>query len=99
MSWRARAVRCVHLSARVLMAVPGGYLIAAQVVSVAGWPLAASGLSASDAVVLASMLGFILSLVWLLWVLATRRLRWVLCVMVTSWCACEWMIRSRLVPE
>jgi hypothetical protein len=59
--------------ARVALAVIGGYAAAAGLVATLSALLPLAGVVRSEAVVLGSMLGFILYLVFLLWGFAERR--------------------------
>lgn len=61
-------------AARILGAVVGGYALSALTVVAAGAVLARWGMARSEAVVLASMLGFVLYLVVLLWAFCVRSL-------------------------
>lgn len=63
------------VAARVVLALGGGYFLSAALVTLTARGLATPDLiSRSDAVVLASMFGFLLYLVLLLWAFAERRL-------------------------
>lgn len=64
----------LRLLARLLAAVPLGYGLTALGVSALASGLAQAGMGRTDAVVLMSMLGFVLYLLWLLWVFAVRSL-------------------------
>ncbi|CAG9933952.1 hypothetical protein [Candidatus Nitrotoga arctica] len=55
------------LGLRLLVAIVGGYVLSAAMVAVLGGVLPALGLTRSDAVALASMLGPVFYLVLLLW--------------------------------
>lgn len=59
---------------RVLGAIGGGYALSALTVIAGGAVLARCGMVRSEAVVLASMLGFVLYLVLLLWAFCVRSL-------------------------
>jgi hypothetical protein len=72
-----------HVASRVLGAVLGGYALSAALVALLSVALPlVSGLARSEAVILASMLGFLIYLGLLLWAFAERRLArvWVVTV-------------------
>ena len=63
----------LRLISRILAAIVGGYLLSAGLVTLAAMALGLA-MAQSEAVVLTSMLGFILYLAVLLWSFAERRL-------------------------
>ena len=63
----------LRITSRVLAAVVGGYLLAAGLVTLAAMGLG-QAMDQSEAVVLTSMLGFLLYLALVLWSFAERRL-------------------------
>ena len=67
------------LFGRVMLVIFGGYAAAAGFVAGASVALPLIGMARSEAVALASMLGFVVYLVLLLWGFAERRL-WRLCL-------------------
>ncbi|WP_173050382.1 hypothetical protein [Nitrospira sp. KM1] len=70
--------------ARILLVVVGGYAAAAGCVAGLSAALTLTGMERSDAVVLASMLGFLVYLVLLLWGFTERRL-WRLGLCLALW--------------
>ena len=65
----------LHVTARVLGALPGGYLLTACSMGLLSRLLVLAGLPRSEAVVATAMLGFLIYLAWLLWAFSVRRLR------------------------
>jgi hypothetical protein len=63
-----------RIALRIVAAVPAGYALSALGVSALGAALTAAGLARADAVIVASMLGFVFYLLWLLWAFAVRSL-------------------------
>ena len=74
---------------RVTAAVLGGYALNAAVVALMVGLLATAGLARAEAVVLASMLGFVFYLGALLWAFSVRSLAslWAVLVLGTAGCA------------
>jgi hypothetical protein len=66
---------------RVVLAVIGGYAASAGFVAILSVILPLAGVARSEAVILSSMLGFVLYVVFLLWGFAERRL-WRLCLVL-----------------
>ncbi len=64
----------INVLARVVLATLGGYAASAGIVAALSATMPLTGMSRSEGVVLASMLGFIVYLVLLLWSFAERRL-------------------------
>lgn len=80
---------------RVVAAIGGGYLVVALGVTVSGALLARWGMARSEAVALASMLGFVAYLVWLLWAFSVRRaarLATVLALSMAAMLALQWWL-------
>ncbi len=69
-SWR----QGLSITCRVLVAVFGGYAFSAALVALLALILPQVGMPKSEAVVLASMLGFLIYLVVLIWAFAEQRL-------------------------
>lgn len=65
----------LHVAARVVAALPGGYLISACSMGLLSRLLVLAGLPRSEAVVATAMLGFLIYLAWLLWAFSVQRLR------------------------
>lgn len=65
----------LHVAARVLGALPGGYLLTACSMGLLSRLLVLAGLARSEAVVATAMLGFVVYLGLLLWAFSVRRLR------------------------
>ena len=65
----------LHVMARVLGALPGGYLLTACSMGLLSRLLVLAGLPRSEAVVATAMLGFGVYLGLLLWAFSVRRLR------------------------
>lgn len=74
---------------RISGAVLGGYAFSAALVALAAFVLMFIGMARSEAVVLASMLGFVLYLGVLLWAFSVRSLArlWAVLVLGTAGCA------------
>jgi hypothetical protein len=73
----------VHIAARIVLAIVGGYVAASGLIALLAMSLPPlTGMPRSEAVVLSSMLGFVLYLGLLLWAFAVRRLVVVLLVLV-----------------
>ena len=70
------------IAARVVLALGGGYALTAAGVLLLAVALAALGMARSEAVVLASMLGFLIYLGVLLWAFAEPRLPRVVAVLL-----------------
>lgn len=86
---------------RLIAAIGGGYVVSAGLAALAavGLPMA-TGLPRSEAVVLASMLAFLIYLVLLIWGFAERRLGRLYTVLVVT-AAASWggaLGLSRLLP-
>lgn len=71
---RSGWIYCGSISARVFLAVFGGYAVSAAVVTALAATLALTGMARGEAIVLAIMLGFIIYLMLLLWAFAARQL-------------------------
>lgn len=78
---------------RILAAVPFGYFLIAQLVSLIAAMITLVGMARSEAVVLASMLGFLIYLVWLIWAFAVRRLAWLYVATVGGLVLCMGLLR------
>ena len=66
-------IRAWQIASRILAAVVGGYLLSAGLVTLAAMGLG-QAMDQSEAVVLTSMLGFLLYLALVLWAFAEQRL-------------------------
>lgn len=80
---------------RIVAAIGGGYLLVALGVAASGALLAQGGMARSEAVALASMLGFVAYLAWLLWAFSIRsvaRLWAVLVLAVAVVAAAPWWL-------
>ena len=66
-------IHALQIALRILAAVVGGYLLSAGLVTLAALGLG-QAIEQSEAVVLTSMLGFLLYLALVLWTFAERRL-------------------------
>ena len=71
---RGRAYRTAKLLARILLVVLGGYAAASSVVAGSAVALTWLGMARSEAVVTASMAGFVVYLALLIWGFAERRI-------------------------
>lgn len=80
-----RFISGLSILVRLIAAVGGGYAVAAGLAALAAVALPAAGLMVrSEAVVLASMLAFLLYLALLIWAFADRRLVRLCLVMVAA---------------
>ncbi len=70
----SRVPAAVSVLLRVIGAVLGGYVVSAALVALLAVGLSATGLPRSEAVVTASLLGFVLYLLVLLWAFSVRSL-------------------------
>ena len=87
---RAAAMRSIPLILRLVAAIGGGYAVAAGLAALAAVGLpAVTALPRSEAVVLASMLAFLVYLALLIWAFSEPRLRRLCLVMaaagIASW--------------
>ncbi len=73
---RARATVTARVLLRVTGAVLGSYIACAALVALVAVGLAALGLTRSEAVVTASLLGFVFYLLVVLWAFSVRKLAW-----------------------
>lgn len=77
-----------RLSARLLAAIPLGYGLVALTVAAFASILPLAGVARADAVIAASVLGFLFYLVWILWAFATCSLLRLYCVLAVSAAVC-----------
>ncbi|RUP30278.1 MAG: iron transporter [Curvibacter sp.] len=78
----------LHVTARVLGALPGSYLLSACSMGLLSRLLVLGGLPRSEAVVATAMLGFLVFLGLLLWAFSVRRLRRLWATLLLSSAAC-----------
>ena len=89
-SWSVSARKAVPIVFRLILAIGGGYAVAAGLSALAAVGLpAATAMPRSEAVVLASMLAFLIYLVLLLWAFAEPRLAR-LCFILTAVGVASW---------
>jgi hypothetical protein len=78
------AIRGIWLSLRLILPIGGGYAFTAAAVATATTAISHAGLVRSEAVVLASMLGFPFYLGVLIWAFSERRLSRLIVVLVVA---------------